>query len=132
MDSAPIVAITGQVPRPVIGNDAFQEADVTGITMPITKWNTLVMHAHDIPRAVHEAFYLARTGRPGPVLVDIPRDVSQEMCTPEFPDEVRSGYRNTRRPNQVSWPRAWRQPSARSSMRAVASSPPTRRPNSPP
>jgi acetolactate synthase-1/2/3 large subunit len=94
MDSAPIVAITGQVPRPVIGNDAFQEADVTGITMPITKWNTLVMHARDVPRAVHEAFYLARTGRPGPVLVDIPRDVSQEMCTPEFPDDVSiPGYR---------------------------------------
>ena len=105
MDSAPIVAITGQVPRPVIGNDAFQEADVTGITMPITKWNTLVMHAHDIPRAVHEAFYLARTGRPGPVLVDIPRDVSQEMCTPEFPDEVAiPGYRPILdgSPNQIA------------------------------
>src|SRR3990172_7252184 len=105
MDSAPIVAITGQVPRPVIGNDAFQEADVTGITMPITKWNTLVMHAHDIPRAVHEAFYLARTGRPGPVLVDIPRDVSQEMCTPEFSDEVAiPGYRPILdgSPNQIA------------------------------
>ncbi len=88
MDSIPIVAITGQVPRPVIGNDAFQEADVTGITMPITKYNTLVMKAADIPRAVHQAFYLARTGRPGPVLVDIPRDVSQEMVDPEFPDEI--------------------------------------------
>src|SRR5574341_2209518 len=76
MDSIPIVAITGQVARPVIGNDAFQEADVTGITMPITKYNTLVMDAHDIPRVIHEAFYLARTGRPGPVLIDIPRDVS--------------------------------------------------------
>ena len=105
MDSTPIVAITGQVPRPVIGNDAFQEADVTGITMPITKWNTLVMHAHDIPRAVHDAFYLARTGRPGPVLVDIPRDVSQEMCTPEFPDEVAiPGYRPILdgSPNQIA------------------------------
>ncbi len=105
MDSTPIVAITGQVPRPVIGNDAFQEADVTGITMPITKWNTLVMHAHDIPRAVREAFYLARTGRPGPVLVDIPRDVSQEMCTPEFPDEVTiPGYRPILdgSPNQIA------------------------------
>src|SRR2546428_385993 len=66
MDSAPIVAITGQVPRPVIGNDAFQEADVTGITMPITKYNTLVMRAMDIPKAVRMAFYLAKTGRPGP------------------------------------------------------------------
>ena len=76
MDSVPVVAITGQVPRPVIGNDAFQEADVTGITMPITKYNTLVMRAVDIPNAVRAAFHLAGTGRPGPVLVDIPRDVS--------------------------------------------------------
>ncbi|MBM3471052.1 MAG: biosynthetic-type acetolactate synthase large subunit [Armatimonadetes bacterium] len=94
MDSVPIVAITGQVPREVIGNDAFQEADVTGITMPITKFNMLVMSASEIPQAVHQAFYLARTGRPGPVLVDIPRDVSQEMCVPEFTDEVTiPGYR---------------------------------------
>ncbi len=94
MDSIPIVAITGQVPRPVIGNDAFQEADVTGITMPITKHNSLVMDPRDIPRAIHEAFYLARTGRPGPVLVDIPRDVSQEMIEPRFPDEISiKGYK---------------------------------------
>ncbi len=94
MDSVPIVAITGQVPRPVIGNDAFQEADVTGITMPITKYNTLVMRAADVPRAIHQAFHLARTGRPGPVLVDIPRDVSQELCEPEFAGEVSiPGYR---------------------------------------
>jgi acetolactate synthase-1/2/3 large subunit len=96
MDSIPIVAITGQVARPVIGNDAFQEADVTGITMPITKHNTLVMHARDIPLAIHTAFYLARTGRPGPVLVDIPRDVSQEMVAPEFPDQISiSSYKVT-------------------------------------
>jgi len=94
MDSVPIVAITGQVPRPVIGNDAFQEADVTGITMPITKYNTLVMRAMDIPRAVRMAFYLAKTGRPGPVLVDIPRDVSQELCEPDFDeDPALPGYR---------------------------------------
>lgn len=94
MDSVPIVAITGQVPRSVIGNDAFQEADVTGITAPITKHNMLVMHAADIPRAIQQAFYLARSGRPGPVLVDIPRDVSQELCEPEFADEVSiPGYR---------------------------------------
>jgi acetolactate synthase-1/2/3 large subunit len=94
MDSIPIVAITGQVARPVIGNDAFQEADVTGITMPITKYNSLVMDARDVPRAIHEAFYLARTGRPGPVLVDIPRDVSQETFDPEFPDEISvKGYK---------------------------------------
>lgn len=94
MDSVPVVAITGQVPRPVIGNDAFQEADVTGITMPITKYNTLVMRAVDIPKAVRMAFYLAGTGRPGPVLVDIPRDVSQELCEPDFDeDPVVPGYR---------------------------------------
>jgi len=88
MDSVPVVAITGQVPRPVIGNDAFQEADVTGITMPITKWNVLVMRADDVARRVQQAFYLARTGRPGPVLVDIPRDVSQEHCEPEFVEGI--------------------------------------------
>jgi len=94
MDSIPVVAITGQVPRPVIGNDAFQEADVTGITMPITKYNTLVMRAADIPGAVRVAFHLAGTGRPGPVLVDIPRDVSQEVCEPVFDDEpALPGYR---------------------------------------
>ncbi|MGH2399514.1 MAG: biosynthetic-type acetolactate synthase large subunit [bacterium] len=86
MDSVPVVAVTGQVPRLVIGNDAFQEADVTGVTMPITKWNVLVMRADDVARRVQQAFYLARTGRPGPVLVDIPRDVSQEICEPEFVD----------------------------------------------
>ncbi len=87
-DSVPLVVVTGQVARPVIGNDAFQEADVTGITMPITKYNALVMDARDITRTVHEAFYLARSGRPGPVLVDIPRDISQEIVDAEFPDEI--------------------------------------------
>ena len=77
MDSVPIVAITGQVPRASIGRDAFQETDVTGITLPITKHNYLVMNAADIPRAIKEAFYIANTGRPGPVLVDIPKDVLQ-------------------------------------------------------
>jgi len=94
MDSVPIVAITGQVPRAVIGNDAFQEADVTGITMPITKHNMLVMHAADVPAAIQHAFYLAKSGRPGPVLVDIPRDVSQELCEPQFLEEISiPGYR---------------------------------------
>ncbi len=105
MDSVAVVAITGQVPRAVIGNDAFQEADVTGITMPITKYNTLVMDPTDIPRAVYSAFHLARTGRPGPVLVDIPRDVSQEICEPDF-DTVPQlpGYRPVveGNPNQIT------------------------------
>ena len=75
MDSVPIVAITGQVPRPAIGTDAFQETDVTGVTLPITKHNMLVMDVKDVAQAIHDAFHIARTGRPGPVLVDIPRDV---------------------------------------------------------
>ena len=83
MDSIPIVAIIGQVPRAVIGRDAFQETDVTGITLPITKHNYLVMRAADIPRVMKEAFYIANTGRPGPVLVDIPKDVLQ-TDTAEF------------------------------------------------
>ena len=75
MDSVPMVAITGQVPRPAIGRDAFQETDVTGITLPITKHNYLVMDVADVAPAIKEAFHIARTGRPGPVLVDIPKDV---------------------------------------------------------
>ena len=83
MDSVPMVAITGQVARPAIGRDAFQETDVTGITLPITKHNYLVMSAAEIPQAIKEAFYIANTGRPGPVLVDIPKDVLQNE-TAEF------------------------------------------------
>ena len=75
MDSVAMVAITGQVPRPAIGSDAFQETDVTGVTLPITKHNMLVMDVKDVAQAIHDAFHIARTGRPGPVLVDIPRDV---------------------------------------------------------
>ena len=75
MDSIPIVAITGQVPRPAIGRDAFQETDITGITLPVTKHNILVLEVDEIAQAVKEAFYIARTGRPGPVLLDIPKDV---------------------------------------------------------
>ena len=75
MDSIPVVIITGQVPRAAIGRDAFQETDVTGITLPITKHSYLVMQAEDIAPAIKEAFHIARTGRPGPVLVDIPKDV---------------------------------------------------------
>jgi acetolactate synthase-1/2/3 large subunit len=75
MDSVPMVAITGQVPRASIGRDAFQETDVTGVTLPITKHNMLVMDVKDVAQAIHDAFHIARTGRPGPVLVDIPRDV---------------------------------------------------------
>jgi acetolactate synthase I/II/III large subunit len=75
MDSVPIVCLTGQVPTHLIGNDAFQEADTTGITRPCTKHNYLVKDVNDLARAIHEAFYVARTGRPGPVVVDLPKDI---------------------------------------------------------
>ena len=100
MDSIPVVAITGQQTRPLIGTDAFQEADITGITMPITKHNMLVTDPAEIPRAVMEAFHLASTGRPGPVLVDIPKDVLQERTVFSWPPEMKlPGYRPTTRPH---------------------------------
>src|ERR1700731_4684340 len=74
-DSIPLVVITGQVPTPLIGNDAFQECDTVGITRPCTKYNYLVKNIADLPRILHEAFYVASSGRPGPVVVDIPKDV---------------------------------------------------------
>jgi acetolactate synthase-1/2/3 large subunit len=101
MDSVPLVAITGQVPRPVIGNDAFQEADICGITMPITKHNYKVMDVDEIPTVVAEAFYIASTGRPGPVLVDIPKDVLQAQGTFRWPDAIDlPGYKPTLRPHR--------------------------------
>jgi acetolactate synthase-1/2/3 large subunit len=81
MDSIPIVCLTGQVPTHLIGNDAFQEADTTGITRPCTKHNYLVKAVADLPRTVHEAFYVARSGRPGPVVIDLPKDVLQAKTT---------------------------------------------------
>ena len=75
MDTIPVVCLTGQVPTHLIGNDAFQEADTTGITRPATKHNYLVKRAEDLARVVHEAFYVARSGRPGPVVIDLPKDI---------------------------------------------------------
>ncbi|GFO97977.1 acetolactate synthase large subunit [groundwater metagenome] len=96
MDSVPIIAITGQVPRPLIGNDAFQEANITGITLPITKHNYLVQDTKDIPRIFKEAFYIAGTGRPGPVLIDVPKDTQVETIEFEYPQEVKlRGYKPT-------------------------------------
>lgn len=95
MDSSPVVAITGQVPLPAIGTDAFQECDVTGATLPVTKHNYLVTDVEDLAYAMKEAFYIARSGRPGPVLVDVPKDVQQaktEFIYPEG-DIVLPGYR---------------------------------------
>ena len=93
MDSVPIVAITGQVPGPAIGTDAFQEADIRGITMPITKHNYLVTDPAEIPRAIAEAFHIANSGRLGPVLVDIAKDALQKMTDFNYPKKVElSGY----------------------------------------
>ncbi|MEU8079895.1 acetolactate synthase large subunit [Catellatospora citrea] len=100
MDSVPLVAITGQVARPAIGTDAFQEADIQGITLPITKHNFLVQSADDLPRVLAEAFHLAATGRPGPVLVDIPKDVLQAQTTFSWPPALDlPGYRPTLHPH---------------------------------
>src|SRR5690606_17950438 len=100
MDSVPIVAITGQVPRGAIGSDAFQEADIYGITLPITKHNYLVQRPEDIPRVMAEAFHLATSGRPGPVLVDIPKDVLQAPTTFGWPPVMElPGYRPTLHPH---------------------------------
>ena len=100
MDSVPIVAITGQVGRPLIGTDGFQEADISGITMPVTKHNFLVSTGDDIPRVIAEAFHIARTGRPGAVLVDIPKDILQGEMTFSWPPEMKlPGYRPVTRPH---------------------------------
>ncbi|WP_407921280.1 acetolactate synthase large subunit [Aeromicrobium terrae] len=100
MDSVPIVAITGQVPSGAIGTDAFQEADIRGITMPITKHSYLVTDPDEIPRTIAEAFHIALTGRPGPVLVDISKDALQNATTFSWPNELAlPGYRPTTRPH---------------------------------
>jgi acetolactate synthase-1/2/3 large subunit len=88
MDSAPIIVITGQTISPMLGKDAFQEADVTGITYPVVKHSYLIKDAADLPRVLREAFHLATTGRPGPVLIDVPKDVGQGPCDAPFTDEL--------------------------------------------
>ncbi len=94
MDSVPVIALTGQVRTELIGNDAFQEADTTGITRPITKYNCIVKEAGDLARTIREAFYIASTGRPGPVLIDIPVDVAVARCSNDGPAEMKlPGYR---------------------------------------
>jgi acetolactate synthase-1/2/3 large subunit len=89
LDSIPILVFSGQVATKVIGNDAFQEADVTGISRPCTKWNYLVKDIHELPRIINEAFLIATSGRPGPVLVDLPKDVTTGICTREVDDAPR-------------------------------------------
>ena len=96
MDSIPIVVITGQVPYGVIGTDAFQECDTVGITMPVTKHNWLISDANDIPRIIREAFHVATTGRPGPVLVDVPKDIANQQMNWYWPESVDlPGYKPT-------------------------------------
>jgi len=100
MDSVPIVCITGNVAQHLIGTDAFQEADIKGITMPITKHSYLVKNVEDLPRIVKEAFHIATTGRPGPVLIDIPKDVSNAKTVFRYPEKVNlRGYNPTIYPN---------------------------------
>src|SRR2546423_3374867 len=88
MDSVPLVAITGQVPQAMIGKGGFQETDIYGMTLPIVKHSYLITDINDIPRIVKEAFYLATTGRPGPVLIDLPKNIQQAKTQPVFPNEV--------------------------------------------
>jgi acetolactate synthase-1/2/3 large subunit len=102
MDSIPLVCITGNVPQQLIGTDAFQEADITGITMPITKHSYLVQDVRDLPRVVKEAFHIATTGRPGPVLIDIPKDVSNAKAPFSYPETVSiRGYQPTTHPHPL-------------------------------
>ena len=108
LDSSPIVCITGQVPSKVIGSDAFQETDITGVTLPITKHNYLVTRPQDVARTVKEAFYVAKSGRPGPVLIDITKDAQQASCEVEWDDSaVRlPGYRPDLRATEEVYRRA--------------------------
>ena len=109
LDSVPIVAITGQVIRPLIGKDAFQEIDITGITLPITKHNYLALDTAVLAETIKEAFYLARTGRPGPVLIDLPKDVQTNQAEFNYPDKVNlPGYKPTLKGHPVQIKKAAR------------------------
>ena len=100
IDSVPVVAITGQVGLRLLGTDAFQEADICGVTLPVTKHNFMVTKVEDIPRLIAEAFHLASTGRPGPVLVDVPKDIQNQVAEFEWPVELElPGYRPTTSPH---------------------------------
>jgi acetolactate synthase-1/2/3 large subunit len=102
MDSVPLIAITGQVPQAMIGKGAFQETDIYGMTLPVVKHSYLITDINDIPRIVKEAFHIAQTGRPGPVLIDIPKNVQQARTQPVFPKEVLlRGYRPERRASDL-------------------------------
>ena len=132
MDSIPLVCITGQVPTHLIGNDAFQECDTVGITRPCTKHNYLVKNIDDLPRVLHEAFYVAANGRPGPVVVDIPKDIQFAKGTYERPEErpaqdlPAAARRATRTRSRPAVEHDARTPSGRCSTPAAASSIPDR------
>ncbi len=106
MDSIPLVCLTGQVPTHLIGNDAFQEADTTGITRPATKHNYLVKRSEDLARVVHEAFYVARSGRPGPVVIDLPKDILINKAPYSSPAPTHPSYRPRRDPDPAAITRA--------------------------
>ncbi len=109
MDSVPIVVFTGQVPTALIGNDAFQEVDIVGITRPCTKHNYLVKDVKDLPQALKEAFYIARSGRPGPVLVDLPKDVQNARAEFDYPQEIKlRSYNPVTEPHGKQIERAYR------------------------
>lgn len=109
MDSVPMVVLTGQVPTGLIGNDAFQEVDIVGITRPCTKHNYLVKDVRDLPRILKEAFYIARSGRPGPVLVDLPKDVQNSTAEFDYPEEVElRSYKPVLTPHQKQIKRAFK------------------------
>src|SRR5437867_2808364 len=101
LDSIPIIVFSGQVATKVIGNDAFQEADVTGITRPCTKWNYLIKNIRELPRVINEAFLIASSGRPGPVLIDLPKDV-QVAAMPEEVDDTPREHITRRRKGQMT------------------------------
>ncbi|MBE7500742.1 MAG: biosynthetic-type acetolactate synthase large subunit [Verrucomicrobiales bacterium] len=103
MDSVPLIAITGQVPQAMIGKGAFQETDIFGMTLPVVKHSYLVTDINTLPRVVQEAFHIAQTGRPGPVLIDVPKNVQQQRTTPEFPTAINlRGYSPDRRADDAS------------------------------
>ena len=98
MDSVPMIAITGQVPQAMIGKGAFQETDIYGMTLPVVKHSYLITDINDIPRIIKEAFHIAQSGRPGPVLIDLPKNVQQARTQPVFPKEVHlRGYHSDKR-----------------------------------
>src|SRR5260221_191434 len=102
MDSVPLIALTGQVPQAMIGKGAFQETDFFGVTLPVVKHSYLVTNVNDIPRIIKEAFYIAKTGRPGPVIVDIPKNIQQSRTQPVWPREVKlRGYNPTLKADDI-------------------------------